>query len=264
MGRRMKREQTIEEMIAPPIDDRTIDAFPLNGLHCAECFELQHETPHGASCKNGHGGAPGIGPQEVEKRKASAVKETSAQLADQLGAEEREHAQARIRFASANAAKKKPMKAEIVRIADTMIVRDVEPAYKKIVEWLALGELRSDAGHVRRQLDEAQMMARNAFLLWVTVKNAREAWEKSNDLYFAPMKLEAHRELQAEKDNKRRNKQITDADVAMMCATIFGDQWVSDEIERAKYVDFEATLKDLAERCRERAYDLRSMLSSLK
>lgn len=260
MGRRMKsatREQQDADEVAHP---------KYNGLHCAECHELQFDTSSGPTCKNGHGGAEGIGPQDVANRKNERAAMTSTALAEEIdqAKDEDRTSQARIRFASANAGKRKPMKAEIVRIADTMIIRDVEPQYHKIVGWLSLGDMRTERAHLLRQLDEAQMMSRNAFLLYITVKNAREAWEKTNDVFFAAMKLEANRELQKEKDAKQRNKQITDADVATMCATLFGDQWVSDSLERAKYTDFESTLKDLYERCRERAYDLRVAVGALR
>lgn len=41
-----------------------LDSFPRKGF-CGDCYEPQYLTPHGESCKNGHGGAPTI--DEVPK-----------------------------------------------------------------------------------------------------------------------------------------------------------------------------------------------------
>lgn len=43
------------------IDDRApFESFPLTGTHCADCGTPQRMTPGGASCENGHGGAPAL------------------------------------------------------------------------------------------------------------------------------------------------------------------------------------------------------------
>lgn len=39
--------------------------YPRNGLVCAECHLPQRETPYGATCDTGHGGAEGRDPKEV-------------------------------------------------------------------------------------------------------------------------------------------------------------------------------------------------------
>jgi hypothetical protein len=45
--------------------------YPENGLLCSLCREPQHESPGGAVCGNGHGGAPGV--EGVRPASASAT-----------------------------------------------------------------------------------------------------------------------------------------------------------------------------------------------
>lgn len=57
-------------MTKDPHSERPFNTFPLNGLACCECGEPQRITSGGASCPNGHGGAPGVeiqGDAHVEK-----------------------------------------------------------------------------------------------------------------------------------------------------------------------------------------------------
>jgi len=43
-----------------PDDVLPFESFPLTGTHCADCGSPQRMTPGGASCMNGHGGAPAL------------------------------------------------------------------------------------------------------------------------------------------------------------------------------------------------------------
>lgn len=260
MGRRVKSEGYAVE---------NDPGATLNGLHCLVCGELQFDTSAGVTCKNGHGGAPSIGPQDVPMLKKKLAEETSAKLKEEMKATEREEqaktvTRARIEFGSANAAKKSGMRADIVRVVDTVFVNDIEPAYKRLVDELMLGELRKDRDKIIWALDRAQENARLAGTLYVTIKREREAWEKRNEPLFGAMKLKANERLQEEKDNKQRNKAITDSDVTAMCAAIFGDEWIIQEKERSDYKLAEESFKNLAECWRDRANDLRSILSALR
>lgn len=44
-------------------DRREANTYPPNGLLCSECGQPQYDTPYGAVCMNGHGGAPGVEPR---------------------------------------------------------------------------------------------------------------------------------------------------------------------------------------------------------
>lgn len=52
--------------LPPHADTVPFDSYPSNGLHCMVCGSAQRQTPSGPSCFNGHGGAPGIAPKEIE------------------------------------------------------------------------------------------------------------------------------------------------------------------------------------------------------
>ena len=53
-----------EETVRDPRKETLVTDFPLNGLACSICGEPQHETPYGDVCENGHGGAPGVDPND--------------------------------------------------------------------------------------------------------------------------------------------------------------------------------------------------------
>lgn len=58
------------------------EEFPLNGLVCSVCGEPQRDTPHGSSCKNGHGGAVGVDESTYEI-KAKALEGHVVELASE-------------------------------------------------------------------------------------------------------------------------------------------------------------------------------------
>ena len=238
----------------------------LNGLHCSICGELQVETPSGASCKHGHGGAEGVGPQEVPRVKEAWAMRTGETLKVELHKSEVEERQsrARITFASANAAKKSPMRSDVVRMVETVFVQDIETEAKKLIAELALGEQRNDRGSVINALDRAQANALKAHALYATCQREREAWEKRNDVLFAGMRVEANRALQEEKDKGHRNKTITNGDIDAMMALLFGDEWVVQENERRDYKLVEEHMKNLAERWANRSHNLQAISSTLR
>lgn len=173
---------------------------------------------------------------------------------------ERKQGKARIQFASANAARKSPMRADIVRLVETQIfVDDVETLAAQLIKDLKLGELRHERGHIKQALDDAQDNARKAHALYVTCVREREAWEKRNSVIVAGMKAEANDALQEEKRKGERNKAITNADLDSMCALLFGDEWIAQERERRDYELAEEHMKKIAELWGARAYSLKAM-----
>ncbi len=63
---------------------RTIDeVFPKNGKACSVCHAPQHRLPPGDSCRNGHGGAPGVA-LYPECEKLRAARPTSDKLSEFL------------------------------------------------------------------------------------------------------------------------------------------------------------------------------------
>jgi hypothetical protein len=240
----------------------------LNGLHCSVCGELQFDTEAGATCKNGHGGEPGVGPQELPALKARLAEETSKALKTEMTRAELDEkvkrAQGRVTFGSSNAATKSPMRDDMVRLVETIWVDDIEAEAKFLIEALKLGEQRNDRGSVVKSTDDVQYNALRAHALYVTCVREREAWEKRNDVIFAGMRIEANAALQDEKAKGQRNKTITNADTDAMMALLFGDQWVIQEKERRDYKLAEDHMKNLAERWAARSQNLKSIADTLR
>ncbi len=258
MGRRLK----------VPINADVELGAKLNGLHCSVCGELQFVTESGDTCKNGHGGVEGVGPQELPKIKARLAEETSKQLNREMAhasAEERAtRARGRVEFGSANAARKSEMRPDLVRLVSTIWIQDIEGTSKRLHAELQLGEQRSDRGSVVMSTDRCQANALEAQALYVTFVREREAWEKRNDVIFAGMRIEANAALQEEKAKGQRNKTITNADTDAMMALLFGDQWVIQEKERRDYKLAEEYFKNLAERWSHRSNNLKSIADTLR
>lgn len=138
--------------------------------------------------------------------------------------------------------------------------RPPSPALEKMVENTFLADedlaeeareldelLKSDErlGHHPTALDDAEHNARRAFRVFLTTKQLREDWEEANRPVFGAMRAEATRQLQADKAEGRRTKQITDADVEAECARLFGDEYGAQEARRRR---FEKVEKDAAHR----------------
>jgi hypothetical protein len=52
--------EKVDDLPNPSSEYIPITDYPLNGLLCSICMELQYSTPSGACCINGHGGDEGI------------------------------------------------------------------------------------------------------------------------------------------------------------------------------------------------------------
>ncbi len=148
---------------------------------------------------------------------------------------------------SANKATEVPVPADMQRIVDAVFVEDPWPTYQRLEKALRIGEKRSDYGTLQGALDEAETNARLAHRLWVTANVARQEWEAENQVVFGAMRSQATAQLQMEKDHGTRSKQITDADVSMMAAAMFQDEWTSQEGRRRKFEAMADSMKNLAE-----------------
>lgn len=260
MGRRIKEENAIPNFIT--------------GNFCIECGEPQFDAPDGAGivCMNGHGGVDAVGAKDAEEIRTRltriAVETTSAALekaSEKAAIEEKQRvARSRIVFGSANAGKKTPMSEGFARIVERIYIDHPEDAFDRLVKGLKLGEKRADYGSVIKAVDEAEDNAREAHALYVTALRDRESYEKCNEHLFGVMRLEATAVLQKEKDNKERNKTITNADVDAMCAVLFGDEWMKQEIERNNFKRAEDTVKNLSERWDSRCRSLQTLASKLR
>lgn len=105
----------------------------------------------------------------------------------------------------------------------------------------------TDVGRQAHALERAETNARRAFRLLISYREMYAAWEADNAVFFGAMWSEAQKALQAEKDNGKRSKQITDRDVEMMAAVTFPDEWRAQEIKRLRAKQTEKSLEHLVE-----------------
>ncbi len=167
-------------------------------------------------------------------------------------------------FPSANAATEVPMSSGFERIVETVFIKDVWETYEKLEAKLRIGDERKDYGRVMRELDDAEGNARLAHRLWSTAMVAREEWELRNEVIFAAMKKEAHRQLQDDKDAGHRSKMITDADVTAQVALIYPDEYQHQEVKRKKVKAMEKSMEDLAAKWDSRCRTLATLATKLR
>lgn len=156
--------------------------------------------------------------------------QTSAALAKEL---EKNQAPDEFSFQRANAARYEPLRPDVQRIVDSTFVEDVWPAFERAEAFLKQSS-RGERGHLEELLDAGEAVAREMHRVWMTAEYEMGCWQRENEVLFSSMRLEADRALQAEKDSKQRNKAITDNDVRMMAAQLFGDEWSAQEARKQK------------------------------
>lgn len=161
-----------------------------------------------------------------------------------------------ILFENANAPKDAHLSPGMAGIVETIFIADADlkKEYLTLEQELLLGKNLVESSHVLGSLDRAETNFRKAHRLWVTAKLERERWDNENEVVCAPLKLAAQKELEKEKELKIRTKAITEADVAMMLASMFPDEWNAAEERRMKVKLAEESLGNLVEawssRCR--------------
>ena len=163
-------------------------------------------------------------------------------------------------FENAHEAQGAPLDAGFERIVERIFVTDVFQAYERLEKALRVGEKRSDHGSLMRALDEAETEARLAHRLYVTSVIERKRWELDNEILFGEMRRQATHALQREKEQGYRSKQITDADVTAMCATMWPDEWRAQEMKRATVKAMEESIANLDELANSRCRSLQTML----
>ena len=95
--------------------------------------------------------------------------------------------------------------------------------------------------------------------LYATAQRILSNWEADNGLVCATMRERAYRELQVEKDQKSRNKTITDKDVEAVMAAKYPDEYTELELRRLKARKMVEAMSDLHERAAARARNLDTM-----
>lgn len=269
-----------------PIDEadekNALEHRVFTGTDCVECGRPQFQTPSGVTCANGHGGAdpstkPGFGhaPSAAQQTASAAervvqhaqigpsIRKASEPLAAEMKKNERDPEAWNVRARDQKRAPI-PMRPDVERIVEHTFIEDVVPVYERLEASLKLGDRRTDYGSVMKALDEAESNARDAFKLWATASVEHEKWEWENRELFAGMRAEAQAKLQAEKDAKTRNKQITDADVDDMAVLLYPDEYAAQEVRRKRAKRMVDNCKNLLELWQSKCFSLRTQADKLR
>ena len=188
--------------------------------------------------------------------KTETVEELSARLTRELDSE-------RFGFESAHKQVASPIRSDIARIVEEIFVDDLHACWSELRKKLK-ADTRSDHGSLHRAVEEASDDAYEAHRLYVTARVARSDWEKDNEKIHGAMWSAATRSIQAEKDQKLRNKQITDADIKARCATLFPDEWKTQEKLRDRVKAVEDSLSQLADIYMGRVMAMSAILKKLR
>lgn len=195
----------------------------------------------------------------TDDEKEEKIKEISEKLKDELAPPANP-----FNFPSVNKAKVAKLRPDLDQIVEVVFVNDMHETWKKLREGLAIGEKRSDHGTLQKALDYAEKRAHDAHRLYVTAKIERDRWERENEVIFGAMWSGANHDLQKEKNDGLRSKQITDADVKARIATLYPDEFQAQETRRAKIKATVESLEDLAEQWKSRCRTLQTMLGKLR
>lgn len=134
--------------------------------------------------------------------------------------------------------------------------------YGRVLEAIEPIEVgRADYGTIAGALDRAQDIAREAGLLAIRAKVEHARTMRDAERMRAELRERATVKLEAEKDSGIRKKAITNGDVDACLVTTFGDEWHALDRQESEGKAMVAGLEDLAERARERAKDLRALVS---
>lgn len=149
-------------------------------------------------------------------------------------------------------------------IVRRIVSDDAFDAYPRLEAALKIDAQRTDYGTLLRALDESEDNAREAHKLYVNAVIERERVELESEAVLASMREEAHRELQLEKDQGLRSKQITDADVSATCAGKFPDEWQAQQRRKSEAKRSCEHLERFADLWKERIRTLQVMITTIR
>ena len=138
---------------------------------------------------------------------------------------------------------------------------DPDEVYESVILSLQLADRASrlDYGSCVDALDKAQEMARQAFQLSINARVAQERLEINAQVILGAMREQAVAQLQQEKEDGKRAKQITDKDVEAVMAAKYPDEYTELELRRLKARKMVEAMSDLHERAAARARNLDTM-----
>lgn len=167
-------------------------------------------------------------------------------------------------FKSANARKESHLRPDLAAIVETVWVEDMNKLWKRIKAALPIGERRSEHGFLVKRLDEFRVLSYEAHNLYATAKREEHRWDLENEVVFSAMWNEASRELQGEKEDKTRSKNITDSDIRSKIMTLHPVEYVAQETKRKALKLTVEDLTYLVKVVNEACEDTRVMLAKLR
>lgn len=163
-----------------------------------------------------------------------------------------------------SAAKPGGMSKDFEQIVTSVYEIDTLKEYTRLESQLTIGEDRSDYATVLSHLDRAENNARVAHKLYLSSKIERERWQAENEPIRAAIWSKAERELQREKDDKARNKSITNEDVRARALELHPDEFQAYEMYLARVNGTEKHLEKLSELWTSRCRTLQVILQTLR
>jgi len=141
---------------------------------------------------------------------------------------------------------------------------DALKEYNRLEAALRVGERRTDRGALNFALDEAENNARLAHALYISAVLERARWEADAEIIMAPVRSIAVAELEKDKRDKIRTKDITDADVRAKMAALHPDEFKDHKDRSAKIKGMEDQLKRIADLWQSRCSSLRTMMDKVR
>ncbi len=136
--------------------------------------------------------------------------------------------------------------------------------YEALENALTVGEQRSDYSSLSKALDVAEDNARRAHKLYLVVRQDRKRWDTEKEIITAPMRSNATYELEREKKDGSRTKQITDADVLAKMAALYPDEFEHFETRAAKLKGMEEHILLWVDLWKSRCGSLQTMVRGLR
>lgn len=152
---------------------------------------------------------------------------------------------------------------DLEQIVTKVFRQDVLKAYDRLEQALKIEAADlSDRGVLMVHLNNAEENVREAHRLYMVAKLEKERFDADHAKVKGAMWTEATSFLQAEKDNGRRNKAITDADVSAKCAEMHPDEWRYASMRETQAKLVVSHMENLVDVWRSRCSSLRALLEA--
>jgi hypothetical protein len=223
--------------------DRPITDFPLLG-RCADCGELQYDTPSGPVCCNGHGGAETVRDDQMGYGTGIDLPEAVQPPTDKPFPRMSKDTTVEVRMAPAFA-----------KILEHVFRVDPWKEYTELESSLKIGGRGyTDHDTLMKALDGAEDNARKAHQLYCAARAEQERYEMDAQVIEGVARRTVMRDLEAEKEAGQRKKMITEADVASYIQLLYPDEYDQLRLTRLKLRKLVENMERLADlhvsRCR--------------